>query len=207
MKRTIIGAALAVAALATAIPATAASAESANRGKPTLAEILLADARWDDAAGFDKIPFDFDIVTQALLLFPDLVAAASDPNSDLTVFLPTDSAFRSLVKSLTGTAPRAEADVFNAVAGLGVDTVKAVLTYHIIAGAIDYKTALQADGAVLTTLNGASLTVDVKGRWFKSIDLIDNDPDLTDPTIVFPNIRASNGIAHAIDRVLLPINV
>ena len=31
--------------------------------------------------------------------------------------------------------------------------------------------------------------------------------DLRNPMVVLPNIGASNGIAHAIDRVLLPINV
>ena len=44
-----------------------------------------------------------DIATQAVLLFPDLVSAASDPNSSLTVFLPNDLAFRTLVHDLTGT--------------------------------------------------------------------------------------------------------
>ena len=101
----------------------------------------------------------------------------------------------------------AEKDVFAAVAGLGADTVKAVLTYHILPTVVDYKTALKSDGAVLTTLNAATLTVDVKGHWPKTVTLVDNDPDLRNPKVVVPNLRASNGIAHAIDRVLLPIDV
>jgi len=206
-KRSLLAGLCATMVAAIALPAGVADAAPSRYERPTLVGLLLADARFDDAAGFDRFAFDFDIVTEALKLFPDLVEAANSPSSSLTVFLPTDAAFRSLVKSLTGSAPRAEADVFAAVASLGVDTVKAVLTYHILPTAVDYRTALKSDGAVLTTLNGATLTVDVTGRWFQTVNLVDNDPDLRDPKVVFPNLRASNGIAHAIDRVLLPINV
>lgn len=176
----------------------------------TLAEILLSDSAGDDANGFDKNSKDFDIVTQAVLLYPDLVAAVSNPDLKLTVFLPNDGAFRKLVKDLTGQRLRSESEIFAAVAGLGLDTVKTVLTYHIIAGsAIDYATARQSDGAVLTTLQGGTLTVDVRGGWCRSVRLIDNDPDARDPMVVSPNVggEATNGFAHGIDRVLRPINL
>lgn len=205
MKRRIMaGLAIAITAAVT-LPAATASAHG-NKNL-SLAEVLLSDSKWDDADGFDYNRYDFDIVTQALVLFPDLVEAASNPG-DYTVFLPTDQAFRRLVKNLTGNWVSAEKDVFAAVAGLGVDTVKAVLTYHIIAGArIDYHTAKMSDGAELTTLNGATITVDVRGKYWKTVVLMDKDPDLRDPRVVWADIKASNGIAHAIDRVLLPINV
>jgi len=205
MKRslfTAIGFALATAVVAPA----AASAAPSTYTKPTLAQILLVDSRFDDKDGFDRLSFDFDIVTQAVLLFPDLVEAASNPG-DLTVFLPTDAAFRRLVKDLTGQSLASEKDVFNAVSGLGADTVKAVLTYHIVGSRISYGQALKANGVAIQTLGGSSFTVNVSGGWFKTVSLIDNDPDLRDPRVVFPNIPASNGVAHAIDRVLLPINV
>jgi uncharacterized surface protein with fasciclin (FAS1) repeats len=176
----------------------------------TLAEILLSDSAKDDADGFDRRWNDFDIVTQAVLLYPDLVAAASNPDLDLTVFLPTDQAFRKLVQDLTGQRLRTEAEVFGAVAGLGLDTVKTVLTYHIIVGsAIDYRTARKSDGAVLTTLQGGTLTVDVRGHHGHTVRLVDNDPDDRDPTIVRPNVgsEATNGFAHGIDRVLRPIDL
>jgi uncharacterized surface protein with fasciclin (FAS1) repeats len=177
----------------------------------TLAEILLSDSAKDDADGFDHRWYDYDIVTQAVLLFPDLVAAASNPDLDLTVFLPNDQAFRKLVKDLTGQRLATESEVFAAVASLGVDTVKTVLTYHIIVGsAIDYRTARQSDGAVLTTLQGGTLTVDVHGhRWCRTVQLVDNDPDARDATVVDPNVggEALNGFAHGIDRVLRPIDL
>ena len=176
----------------------------------TLAQILLSDSAGDDANGFDDNWKDFDIVTQAVLLYPDLVAAASNPDLKLTVFLPTDGAFRKLVKDLTGQRLRSESEVFAAVAGLGLDTVKTVLTYHIIVGsAIDYRTARHSDGAVLTTLQGGTLTVDAGGPWCRSVRLIDNDPDARDPIVVLPNVggEATNGFAHGIDRVLRPIDL
>ena len=209
MKRTLLSSLCIAVAAAVAVPAVAGAAAPTHSGsKRNIAEVLLADSRYDNADGFDRYAFDFDIVTQAILLFPDLVAAASDPSSQLTLFLPTDSAFRSLVQSLTGQYVRSEEEVFNAVAGLGTDVVLAVLTYHVVPGAvIDYRAATQADGAALTTLNGASITIAVKGWFVKFIQLQDNDPDLRDPFVILPNIRASNGIIHGIDRVLLPIDV
>jgi uncharacterized surface protein with fasciclin (FAS1) repeats len=177
----------------------------------TLAEILLSDSAKDDADGFDHRWYDFDIVTQAVLLYPDLVAAVSNPDLDLTVFLPNDQAFRKLVQDLTGQRLNTESEVFGAVASLGLDTVKTVLTYHIIVGsAIDYGTALHSDGAALTTLQGGTFTVDVRGhRWWRTVQLVDNDPDDRDATIVWPNVggEATNGFAHGIDRVLRPIDL
>ena len=195
------------------VGATAVAASptvSAEGEPPTIAAVLLADSAKDDAAGFDRRWFDYDIVTQAVLLFPDLVAAASDPNAQLTVFLPNDFAFRRLVADLTGTWPRSEADTFAAVAGLGTDTVRTVLTYHIIAGPpISYRAALSSDGAVLTTLQGGALTVDV-GRFFLPyVQLVDNDPNAPDPIVVQPNVggRLANGYVHGIDKVLRPVDL
>jgi uncharacterized surface protein with fasciclin (FAS1) repeats len=203
MKRKFLAA---VAVSLTAALAAPATTQATGGAGGTLADILLSDSKWDDANGFDHQSWDFDIVTQAVLAFPDLTAAASAADSNLTVFLPNDQAFRRLVKSLTGTWMRSEQDVFNAVVGLGLDTVKTVLTYHILAGAqIDFATALQSDGAVLTMLSGQTLEVDVRRHW--KVVLKDNDPDFRDPRVIWPDIRATNGIAHGIDRVLLPVNL
>ena len=188
----------------------AGSSAAADESPPTLAAVLLADSPKDDAAGFDRRWFDYDIVTQAVLLFPDLVAAASDPTAQLTVFLPNDLAFRRLVADLTGSWPRAEAAAFAAVAALGVDTVRTVLTYHIVAGPpISYRDALRSDGATLSTLQGGTLTVDV-GRFFLAyVQLVDNDPSASDPIVIQPQVggRLANGYAHGIDSVLRPLDL
>lgn len=200
MKRSLLAAIGLTLTTALVAPAAASAAP-----KPTLAQILLSDSSKDAANGFDANPNDFDIVTQALLLFPDLVQAASNPG-DYTVFLPTDYAFRALVKSLTGQTVLKESDVFAAVAGLGLPTVKTVLTYHIIGGSrISYAQALKANGAELTTLQGGTIKVSIAGKFFKKIVLVDKEPALRDAKVVVADIKASNGIAHGIDRVLLPV--
>ena len=75
-----LGLALAAAAVTAATPAAPAGAAAA-----TIADVVLSDSAKDDAKGFDRNWHDYDIVTQAVLLFPDLVAAISDPNAKLTV--------------------------------------------------------------------------------------------------------------------------
>jgi uncharacterized surface protein with fasciclin (FAS1) repeats len=205
MKRKIL-AALGLGLTAALVVPAVAPAGAATR--PTLAQILLADSKFDAKNGFDANPHDLDIVTQAVLAFPTLTAAASNPAANLTVFLPTDYAFRKLVRDLTGKTIYKESEIFAAVVGLGLPTVEKVLTYHILSGArIDYATALKSDGADLTMLSTDTLTVDVRGTFFKRIFLVDKDPDLRDAKVVAANVRASNGIAHVIDRVLLPFNV
>jgi uncharacterized surface protein with fasciclin (FAS1) repeats len=193
-------------ALGLATAATATTAASAAEVRPTLAAVLLSDKEHDDADGFDSNSWDYDIVTQAVLAFPDLTAAASDPNASLTAFLPTDQAFKRLVKDLTGTWPHSEKATFDAVVGLGLDTVKTVLTYHIVPSKISYRTARRSNGAELTTLQGGVITVKARGG---NVRLIDQDPDARNPSVVQPNIggEAQNGFAHGIDRVLRPIDL
>ena len=206
MRQKSIAAVIAVVSCTTMLFASTASADGGSSGPPpTLADVLLADGD-----RFDFRPFDYDIVTEAVLLFPDLVAAASDPDAELTVFLPNDWAFRVLVADLTGTWPLRESAVFDAVAALGLETVGAVLKYHVVAGPpISYEAATQADGAVLTTLQGGTVQVDVSGRWWKQVRLVDNDPSARDARVVHPEVggAAANGFAHGIDRVLRPIDL
>ena len=167
MPTRMIAAVLAAAACTTTLATSAGSAVAESDDPapaPTLADVLLSDGNQ-----FDANPFDYDIVTEAVLLFPDLVAAASDPNAELTVFLPNDWAFRKLVADLTGRWPLREQAVFDAVAALGTETVATVLQYHIVPGPpISFEAATQSDGAELTTLQGATIEVDVAGRWWKA---------------------------------------
>ena len=196
-------------------PAAGATGSSRSSGAPTLAEILVSDSAKDNADGFDRRSWDYDIVTQALIaVAPDLVDAAGDPGQSLTAFLPRDGAFRRLVYEITGQWIRSEADVFAAVAGLddvyGPGTVRAVLEYHIVPAKISYRDALRSDGAVLTTLGGGELEVDVKRFWrWRYVKLIDGDTNDRDARVVRGNIggEAANGFAHGINRVMRPIDL
>jgi uncharacterized surface protein with fasciclin (FAS1) repeats len=207
MRKSLIASVAATVGLVALAPASVSADDSA----PTLADVLLSDSAKDDADGFDRRWWDYDIVTQAVLLFPDLVDAASNPDAELTAFLPNDQAFRRLVKDITGQWIRSEADVFAAVASLGVDTVKDVLLYHLVPAEISYRDALRSDGATIPTLlDGATIDVEVKRFfWFKYVKLVDADTDDRDPRVVRPNLggKAANGYAHGIDRVLRPVDL
>lgn len=191
---------VAFAALSASLVASPASAS----GTTSLAAVLTSDGNQ-----FDKDSKDFDILTEAVL-----AVLANNPNSTvkvltdgsvaLTAFAPTDAAFRDLVKDLTGKVVRSEAKVFEAVAGLGLATVEAVLLYHVVAGSTITSTqALKANGAKLAMASGGSVSVKVTG---KRITLIDVNKTLKNPMVIVADINKGNlQIAHAIDRVLIPV--
>ncbi len=184
-----------------------AQAHSTSKGTRSLAAVLAKDG-----GGFDRNPYDFDIVdnaVQAVLTAKPAspVGLLADGNVALTAFLPTDQAFRRLVRDLTGTTYRSEAQVLAAVGSLGIDTVETVLLYHVVPGAtITYKQALRSNGAQLTTAQGGTITVRVAYRHV--IKLVDADPDDANPYVVKANLNKGNKqIAHGISQVLRPLNL
>ncbi len=209
-RRLLIAAAAVSGALALTAGAAGASPRTPAPAAPiSIAGLLLADAARDDADGFDRRGNDYDIVTQAVLAFPDLTEAASGPGP-LTVFAPNDRAFRILVWDLTHTWPKTEKETFDAVVGLGLDTVKTVLTYHILGRAVSYADAVKADDASIATLQGGAITVDVKGsKRHPSVRLVDLDPNARNPRVIAANVggQLTNGYVHGIDRVLRPLDL
>lgn len=202
-----MGAALLVAGALAIGAAPPASAHKSSSGNRSLASVLAKDG-----SGFDRNWNDFDIVDNAvsavLKAKPNSpVKVLADGKTRVTAFLPTDRAFRLLVKDLTGTWAGSEKQVFATVASLGIDTVETVLLYHVVPGAtITYKQALRSNGAALTMASGGTVTVKVRSRVF--VKLVDADTDDADPYVVKANINKGNKqIAHAIDRVLRPINL
>jgi len=160
---------------------------------PSIAAIATGDAR-------------FNILVAALqyidrqLPGSNLVATLAAPNTDVTVFAPTDAAFTQLARDLgyTGSLTNETAvSVFIATA-VPVTTLRDVILYHVSAGAktLDQIASLPA----VSTLNGATIRPD-------GVTLVDREPDLINPSLVQTNIQATNGIVHVIDRVLLPVNL
>jgi len=205
MKKNISRVRVAVAALIGGVILLGATSTSSAAGTTSMAAVLTADGNQ-----FDNNSKDFDVLTEAVL-----AVLANNPNSDvkvltegtvaLTVFAPTDEAFRALVKDLTGKNVRSEKKIFAAVAGLGLPTVEAVLLYHVVAGStITSKQALKADGATLSMASGGKVSVDVTN---KKITLTDANDSLKDPMVIAVDINKGNAqIAHAIDRVLIPLS-
>ena len=107
-----------------------------------------------------------------------------------TVFAPTDTAFEALPK---GT-----------VEGLLNDVPKltAILTYHVIAGkvtAADVMKMTSSGPAEAKTVQGQNVTLKTQGILSKSVHV-------NDAKVVTPDIQATNGIIHVIDKVILPSN-
>ncbi|MBB4693430.1 fasciclin domain-containing protein [Paractinoplanes abujensis] len=206
-------AAVATAAIvASALTAAPASAHGKTKplGTKSLAAVLTADK-----SGFDRNGHDYDILTaavQAVLKAKPAspVKVLADGKTPVTAFIPNDLAFRRLVADIQHTKRLpGEKAAFTAVAGLGINTVESVLLYHVVPGAtITRKAALKSDGAKLKTATGATIKVDVYGRWHKRIALIDADRSDRNPRINRFDINKGNKqIAHGIDRVLRPIDL
>ena len=206
----------AAAVVTAAIVASAMSAApaAAHTKKPlktkSLAAVLMADK-----SGFDHNGHDFDILTAAVgavlkAKTKSPVGVLANGKTKLTAFLPTDRAFGELVRDIQKTKRLpSEKKAFQAVAGLGIDTVEAVLLYHVVTGAtITGKQALKSDNAKLKTATGAKIKVDVYGHGHKRIALIDADRSDRNPRVTKVDINKGNRqIAHRIDRVLRPINL
>jgi uncharacterized surface protein with fasciclin (FAS1) repeats len=192
--------------LATTLPASAAG--TTPKGTASLAALLAKDG-----SGFDKNPYDYDIldhaVTAVLKAKPDSpVAVLADGKVALTAFLPTDRAFKRLATDVLGGSYASESAVFKALTGLGTDTIEKVLLYHVVPGAtISYGQAVRSNGAVLNTALAGS-TIKVKVVCHAFVQLRDADRNDRNPYVVQPNLNKGNRqIAHGINRVLRPIDL
>jgi uncharacterized surface protein with fasciclin (FAS1) repeats len=201
MLRAGLAVGLATATVAPAI-AQAGTATPPPPAQPTIATLLAPYA-----GGFDANNNNFNIATHLVLKFPDLVTAATKAGSS-TVFLPTDYAFRRLVIDLTGKVVVPEQTLFDSVMKLGPVTLGKVVRYHVVKGvALTYLQLVKANDTTIKTAQGGQIRVflPVDGRRF--LYLQDLAPARLDAKIIRADLRASNGILHVVDRVLLPANI
>ncbi len=117
----------------------------------------------------------------AALQAADLVATLQGPGP-FTVFAPTDAAFAKLP---AGTVEALLADKA---------ALSAILTYHVVPGRVTAGQIIAANGAKPATVNGK--TVDVVVR--------DGKVYVNGAQVTTADVRASNGVIHVIDTVLLP---
>ncbi len=100
-----------------------------------------------------------------------------------TVFAPTNDAFAKL--------PKAVLDYLAA----NPEALKSVLTYHVVPSAIAAADAMKmTEAGKVKTAQGAELTVVYS----------DDTVKVDDAKVVTADVKASNGVIHAIDTVLLP---
>lgn len=135
---------------------------------------------------------DMDIVDTAVAngSFTTLVAAVEAAGlvdtlkgeGPFTVFAPTDEAFAALP----------EGTVENLLKPENKDQLTAILTYHVVPGAV-MSTDL-SDGMTVATVQGDDVTISINGDTVM----------VNDATVVIADVEASNGVIHAIDKVLMP---
>jgi len=102
----------------------------------------------------------------------------------LTVFAPTDGAFKALPKGTLAKLLKPE----------NQDTLIRILTYHVVPGAITSKNIKAGE---VKTVEGAVVKVKVrKGRV-----------TVNNARVTRADIKASNGVIHVINKVLLPPDV
>ena len=143
-----------------AVPATAAAAPSKN-----IVETAAAAPQFSTLVS---------LVERA-----GLVEALSSKRQ-LTVFAPTDAAFKKVPKK-----------TLNALLE-NRRLLRRVLLYHVVAGKVPAKQVAKRKRA--KTLTGARVAFKVKGKQVY----------VNDARVITPDIRASNGIVHAVNRVLIP---
>jgi uncharacterized surface protein with fasciclin (FAS1) repeats len=198
------------AALVSATVALSPTAYAQEDGETKLGLNALTNVLNVSEYQFDSNLADFDILTYLALdvmgAKPNSpVWALADGNVKLTAFLPTDRAFKKLVKVLTGQSYVRERKIYLAVRALGVNTVEKVLLYHVVLGApILSEAAVAANGVALTTAEGSTIRVNYDGTTLR---LLDKDTDRINPNVILTRVdinEGNNQVAHPINGVLLP---
>lgn len=100
-----------------------------------------------------------------------------------TVFAPTDEAFAKLPAGTVESLLRPE----------NKEKLKAILLYHVVPGSVNAKHVMKLNGRMVKTLEGSSISV--RTRHGVQVD---------NANVIKTDIRASNGVIHVIDSVLMP---
>ena len=100
-----------------------------------------------------------------------------------TVFAPTNAAFAKIPKATLANLLKPE----------NQEQLKKVLTYHVVSGAVTSK--MLKSGQQVATVQGGNVTVKIKGK-----KVMINNANVISPY----DVKASNGVIHAIDTVLMP---
>lgn len=104
-----------------------------------------------------------------------------------TVFAPTNEAFAALPDGTLDTLLQPE----------NKDQLAAILTYHVVAGEV--MSSDLSDGQVVETVQGNSLTVSIRDGNVYLVDATGGEAQ-----VVTPDVKASNGVVHVINSVVLP---
>ena len=128
--------------------------------------------------------------------FSSVVAALQKANlaetlkgdGPFTVFAPTNDAFAAFLSSAG----------FNSLDEIPVETLEAVLTYHLVNGANVLSGSL-SNGQQVTSFNGEDFTINIDGG-----NVSITDANERNAKVIAEDVQAGNGVIHVIDTVILP---
>jgi uncharacterized surface protein with fasciclin (FAS1) repeats len=137
------------------------------------------------------------ILEEAVLAADPAIAELLGGDDELTVFAPTDAAFEALLADLELTAPELLANT---------ELLNAVLQYHVLATSVG---EVKAEAAVsvaqspvpqnlVPTVNGENVALSVSQESGEDVLYVNTS------RVTGPDVDATNGVIHLIDKVLLP---
>jgi uncharacterized surface protein with fasciclin (FAS1) repeats len=153
---------------------------SSSAARPTVISQVNAQVKQQTVVDIAVSAGSFNTLTAALKaagLVPVL-----EGKGPFTVFAPTDEAFAALPKGTLENLLKPE----------NKDKLVKILTYHVVSGTV-MSTDLKAGKVV--TVEGSPVTI----RLGKLVTV-------NDARVVKADIKASNGVIHVIDKVILPPN-
>lgn len=143
---------------------------------PTVVNIALDNANFSTLiAALTRADLGVDYVT--------LLSGAGP----FTVFAPTNAAFTALLAELK----------FSGLDAIPAATLNAVLQYHVVNNA-NVRSSQLSNGQVVTTFGGGKFTITTTD----GAKITDAKNRIANIAIV--DVQASNGVVHAIDKVILP---
>lgn len=151
-----------------------------------LASVALVVLVSFNAQAQDKNIVELAVGTESLSTLVTAVKAAGlvetlSGKGPFTVFAPTNDAFNNLPDGVLEMLLKPE----------NKDKLTAVLTYHVVASKV-MSTDLK-DGMKAGTVQGDKISVDLK-----------SGVKINDANVAKADIKASNGVVHVIDKVILP---
>ncbi|GAB4022533.1 fasciclin domain-containing protein [Spirosoma koreense] len=151
----------------------------------TIAQIPTVYALLAPTAGVS-----FKLLQQAVTRAGATTASSLSATGPLTVFAPTDNAFKASGFDSTK------------IANTPAATLATVLGYHVVPGRI--YTPTLTNGASLSTAAGAAAGTLTIGTSATAVTVTGKGNGTSASNIVGPDVTASNGVIQIIDRLLLP---
>ena len=119
----------------------------------------------------------------ALVKFPDLITTLSG-NGKYTVFAPTDDAFENLLDAIGQSS----------LDDIPEDVLRDILEYHVVSGST---LSTQLSSGEVETVGGENIEVSTTSGV-----MLNGSANVT-----MADVRASNGVVHVIDEVLIPPSI